>query len=165
MDATPRWMLPLLYAGQAQKELFHNEALMRLDLLVHGTAESADLNVPPGTPGLGQCWIVAAAPGGAWTDRGGALACWTEGGWRFVEPKKGLSIMVVDRGHRMNFDGAEWIDEALRSDGLYIAGQRIVGERSAAIADPAGGTTVDDEARAAIVALLEVLREHGLIAE
>ena len=32
---TPRWSLPLLAAGQAQKEMTHNEALSLLDLVVH----------------------------------------------------------------------------------------------------------------------------------
>ena len=31
MDGTPRWALPFLFAGQAQKEMFHNEALVRID--------------------------------------------------------------------------------------------------------------------------------------
>ena len=43
MDGTPRWALPFLFAGQAQKEMFHNEALVRIDALVHGIAQSADL--------------------------------------------------------------------------------------------------------------------------
>ena len=50
MDATPRWGLPLLFAGQAQKEIFHNEALMLVDALLHGRVESADLGAPPTDP-------------------------------------------------------------------------------------------------------------------
>ena len=33
-SATPRWALPLLAAGQAEKELTHNEALLLLDMAV-----------------------------------------------------------------------------------------------------------------------------------
>jgi hypothetical protein len=40
----------------------------------------------------------------------------------------------------------------------------VVGARAAAVEDPSGGATVDTEARAAITAMLERLREHGLIA-
>ncbi len=34
--ATPRFALPLLFAGQAQKEFFVNEALLRADMVLHG---------------------------------------------------------------------------------------------------------------------------------
>ena len=37
MTDTARWALPLLEAGQAQKEMTHNEALQRLDLLAQRT--------------------------------------------------------------------------------------------------------------------------------
>ncbi|HLZ79899.1 MAG TPA: hypothetical protein VKQ09_11235 [Sphingomonas sp.] len=33
-DATTRFALPLIAPGQAQKELFHNEALARVDALL-----------------------------------------------------------------------------------------------------------------------------------
>ena len=36
MEFTPRLSLPTLIPGQAQKELFHNEALQVLDFLVAG---------------------------------------------------------------------------------------------------------------------------------
>ena len=57
-DATPRFALPLLAAGQAQKELFHNEALTLPDPTCAvlrarvGVGESAAIYVncalPPG---------------------------------------------------------------------------------------------------------------------
>lgn len=162
-DATPRWDLPMLYAGQAQKELFHNEALARIDILLHGAVASADLSAVPVVPGLGECWIVVDGAGGEWAGRGGAIACWTEGGWRFVVPKAGLTVRVADRGHAMMYDGAAWIEGPLQADGVYFAGNRVVGARAAGIADPVGGSVVDGEARGAIVAILTALRGHGLI--
>src|SRR3546814_17454258 len=63
-DVTPRFGFPYLYAGQAQKEVFHNEALILADLLVQAYAKSADQMVPPQTPAPGECWIVGDAPSG-----------------------------------------------------------------------------------------------------
>ena len=163
MDATARWALPQLFAGQAQKEVYHNEALARIDMLLHGQAESADEDVPPPTPVAGQCWIIAAGAGGAWEGQDGAVACWTGGGWRFAAPRAGLSLWVADRGHLMLHDGSAWHDGPLREDGLYVEGVRVVGSRAADIAGPAGGTTVDSEARSAIGAILAAMRTHGLI--
>ncbi len=43
MSATPRLSLPFIVPGQAQKELFHNEALQLLDVLVAGAVEGLPL--------------------------------------------------------------------------------------------------------------------------
>lgn len=53
-------------------------------------------------------------------------------------------------------------DNALRA--AVVALQAVVGPQEAAIADPTGGATVDAEARAAVVSILDALRNHGLIA-
>lgn len=48
--------------------------------------------------------------------------------------------------------------------GLTIENEKVVGQQGAAVADAAGGATVDAEARTAINTLLARLRAHGLIA-
>ena len=163
-DATPRWALPHLFAGQAQKEVFHNEALARIDMLLHGEAESADEDVPPFSPDEGQCWIVADGASGSWLGQDGSVACWTGGGWRFAAPRAGLALQVVDRGHGMYFDGSDWQDAPVRDDGFYVGGERVAGTRQPAIANPAGGSSIDSEARSSLVAILNAMRSHGLIA-
>lgn len=163
-DVTPRWALPQLFSGQAQKELFHNEALARIDMLLHGEVESADQNEPPADLAPGKCWIVAAGAMGAWAGQEDAVACWTDGGWRFVTPRTGLSLWVTDRANNMHYTGGSWQDAGLGEDGLYFGGLRIVGSQGAPITAPAGGATVDGEARSSIAAILAVLRHHGLIA-
>lgn len=47
---------------------------------------------------------------------------------------------------------------------VQIAGTKVIGAQAAAVADAAGGATVDAEARTALNALLARLRTHGLIA-
>lgn len=162
-DATPRWALPHLFAGQAQKEVFHNEALARIDMLLHGAVESADEDVPPTSPDDGQCWIVADGASGSWFGQDGSVACWTGGGWRFAAPRVGLTLRVVDRGHMMYFDGSDWQDAAVRGDGFYVGGERVAGTRQPAIANPVGGSSIDSEARSSLVAILNAMRSHGLI--
>lgn len=163
MDMTARWAMPMLFAGQAQKELFHNEALVRIDALLHGRVESADEAVPPSTPTVGQCWIVAAGANGDWAGQDGCIACWAEGGWRFVVPRAGLSMDVADRGHAFCHDGSLWRDALVRGDGLYLDGEKVVGVRQGAIAAPTGGMTIDAEARTTLATILVALRTHGLI--
>jgi hypothetical protein len=164
MVQTDRLGLPLLAAGQAQKEVTHNEALGLIDVGIQPVVESADLSTPPGSVTPGQCWVVASSASGAWLGHEGAVAAWTAGGWLFATPQNGWRAWAVDRGNMIRFDGVAWIDEDMRANGYYIAGEQIVGVRQPAIATPSGGTTQDAEARAAIGAMLAALRTHGLIA-
>lgn len=165
MDETsPRFDLPLLAAGQAQKEVLHNEALAALDLLVHSVAETIGDDAPPASPVEGQCWIVGTAPTGEWAGHAGALAGWTAAGWRFMAPVEGMAVWVRASGLLARRGTGDWAVGVLAGSALQIGGEQVVGARAAAIADPSGGATVDTQARAAIAALLAALRTHGLIA-
>lgn len=164
-DGSDRFALPFLQAAQAQKEVTHNEALALIDMLLHARAESATRETPPTDAAAGQCWIVPAGGVGDWTGRDGALACFSSGGWRFVRPRAGMRVSVADTGETVVHDGVGWGPAALRTDGVYLNGLRVVGERQAAVANPVGGSVVDAEARASLSALLHALRMHGLIAE
>lgn len=159
-----RFGLPFLAAGQAQKELTHNEALALIDAGLCPTAESAGTDTPPATPDPGQCWIVGASPAGAWTDAAGALACWTEGGWRFLPAAEGLRVWVKDAALWAVREAAGWTVGDARAARLLVDGVQVIGARGPAVASPAGGAVVDAEARAAIDAILARLAGHGLIA-
>lgn len=159
-----RFSLPLLQAGQAQKELTHNEALALIDALLHAQVESMTLTTPPGSPIIGQCWVVASGGTGAWAGQDGRLAALTTGGWRFAAPRKGLRALCASDGKNYIHDGASWQPDAVRPDGVYISGNRIITSRQAAIADPTGGSVADTQARTAISLILSTLRSHGLIA-
>lgn len=162
-ETTDRYSLPLLQAGQAQKELTHNEALTLIDAILHAQAESASLSAPPGGAVAGQCWIVATGGSAEWSGHDGELACMTTAGWRFILPRRGMRVAVTDDGYAYIYDGGAWGPEPVRSDGLYIGGTRIVAAQEAAIADPAGGSVIDTEARTALGQILIALRSHGLI--
>ena len=73
--ATPRLDLPLLAAAQAQKEAFVNEALARIDVLLHPVVKGST-TAPPSNPQAGECWVVAATASDAWSERDDMLACW-----------------------------------------------------------------------------------------
>jgi len=162
-DTTPRLALPFILPGQAQKELFHNEALARIDLALHPAVEGAPMAEPPADPGDGQCWIVAAGAGGAWSGREGLLAMWTEGGWRFLAPPAGMVAWNKASGLPLLWDGTQWRGGELVCAGVEVNGLRVVGPRQPGVASPSGGTIIDAEARSAIGALTAALMSHGLI--
>lgn len=83
---TARHALPLIAPGQAQKEMFHNEAVAGIDALLHPAVEGVGATVPPADPAIGRSWLLGAEPSGAWTGQAYALAAWTDGGWRFHRP-------------------------------------------------------------------------------
>ena len=161
-EATTRFALPFILPGQAQKELFHNEALLLVDGLLHPAAESGPLAAPPAEPEPGQCWIVAPAPSAAWSGHANELAVWTDGGWRFAPPVPGMSVWIKPSEHWLHWNGVAWIG-SLPATGLVVAGQQVVGSRQPAIASPSGGTIIDEEARAAIDTVIVALKSHGLI--
>ena len=163
-ETTPRFALPLLQPGQAQKEIDHNEALALIDGALHPLAETIGDDAPPVAPAVGQAWVVGPAPTGDWTGHGHALALWTGGGWRFVAPSVGMAVWVAATDRPARWDGSAWRDGELVATTLTIAGEQVVGARQAEIGNPSGGASVDFESRSAIAAILAALRTHGLIA-
>lgn len=140
-SASPRWNLPFLFAGQAQKEAFVNEAHALADALLHPAVE-AQADAPPADPADGACWLVGGAPTGAWSGQAGKLACRQQGVWLFVTPRNGLRVF----------------DRATEQTLLYNGGWTA----PATPALPSGGATIDAEARAAIGVLIDRLRAAGI---
>ena len=161
--ASARLALPMLEAGQAAKELTHNEALARLDLAVQASVVDVGLDEPPAQPFDGAAWIVGSTPGGAWTGHAGAIAGWTASGWRFVEAVEGMTVWVASAQLTAAYRSGEWSLGDLRCTSVRIDGVPVVGARAPAVAEPTGGTIVDPEAQGAIAEILAAMRHHGLI--
>lgn len=141
LTTTPRFAMPLLFAGQAQKEVTVNEALTRVDLLLHGAIEG-ERTAPPAAPALGSLWLVADDAQGEWLNRDGELAGWTEGGWRFVQPRAGMRLY----------------DKELAVFRQFTLRWEVFSAPSA----PAGGAVIDSEARRAIAELFSILAKQGI---
>ena len=140
---TPRHELPLLVAGQVQKEFFVNEALSRIDMLLAPTIETA-LTSPPPAPLPGECFLVAAPAAGDWIGQEDKLASLDGTQWTYVAPRQGTAVFDISSGQMQYFRNS-W----------QLAPQP---------AAPSGGTVVDTEARAAIEQVIEVMRAAGMIA-
>ena len=142
-STTPRLALPLLFAGQAQKEFTVNEALLRADLALHCTIEG-ELAAPPANPVAGQAWLVTAAPTGAFTGHAASIAGFTAGGWRFIAARTGLRAYDKSAGCFRHYTSS-W-------------------QRCVTPAAPNGGATIDQEARTALSNLLATLVSAGILA-
>lgn len=163
MSATARLAIPLLSPGQAQKEAVHNEAIQALEILAAPSVVEPPRNSPPASPSIGACYIVDNSPAGAWAGRSGCLACYTAGGWRFIEPREGLLAYVASTEMWGVVRENMWEFGIFRGSALLVNGQQVVGPRVPAVGAPTGGSTVDAEARTTIGQILSALRQHGLI--
>jgi hypothetical protein len=131
--------------------------------LVAGAVVGLPLATPPVGPAIGNCYIVASSPTGAWAGHAQKLAAYTSGGWRFVAPRDGMSVYVASNQSTAVYQGSAWEVGTLNGSQLNIGGVKVVGSRGAAISAPTGGSTTDSEARAAIGQILTAMRLHGLI--
>lgn len=144
VPASPRMGLPLLVAAQAHKEITHNEALLLMEAAILPVIEGkrsdpANLGTAP-VPG--QAWLVDAAAIGAWVGKVNAIAVFTEGGWRFLNPVEPMSVWSRQHDCLIRYSAGTWVEPVQ-------------------VASPSGGSTVDTEARAALDAVLQQLRLAG----
>jgi hypothetical protein len=107
---TPNLGLPTLAQGQAQKEITHNEALLRLDALVQTSVKSRALATPPGSPANGERWIVPVGATGVWAGQTGLIAFWREGAWAFLAPAAGWRVHVEDERLTVVWADGAWRD-------------------------------------------------------
>ena len=165
MSMSARFEFPLLVPGQAQKEFVVNEALQSLEMLVQPVVEDLPMNSPPVDPAIGLMVLVGPEPVAEFEGHPHAIACRTNGGWRFRNPSEGLEILVRSTGLRARFSSGEWQFGVLNAASIRVNGNQVLSGRQPAIADAAGGAVVDEQARSALASILTALRQHGLIAE
>ena len=139
---TPRHDLPLLFAGQTQKESFINELAARVDALLHLAIE-AELATPPSAPTDGQAWLVAPSPSGDCTGQAGLIAARTAGNWLFFTPIAGMTLLNKATGQQLRFV-TTW-------------------QSPAKPALPVGGSTIDTEARSTINAIVAAMVAAGIV--
>lgn len=108
MTATPRLSLPLLAAGQAQKHVTHNDALTRLDALVHLVVDSRSEGAPPPVPTELSAFILPDGATGAFAGRTDQVALFEDGGWTFLSPRAGWQAWITDEGEHNLWTGSEW---------------------------------------------------------
>ncbi|MFN3578484.1 MAG: DUF2793 domain-containing protein, partial [Tabrizicola sp.] len=119
-DDTTILSLPLILPAQAQKHVTHNEALVKLDLMVQLAVINRTLTTPPALPAIGDRHIVAPGATGPWVGQAGRIAMFTEAGWQFTQPLPGWQAYVMAESQMAYFNGSTWV--AL-SDGPFSVGQ------------------------------------------
>lgn len=163
MNQTVRFALPFLASGQVHKEMQVNESLQRIDLLLGALVEGPPANDPPAAPLAGQAFLVAQAPTGDWAGNAGAIAGFTDGGWRFMPSPEGARVLDRTTGEAMVRRNGAWEAGVVRAREVRVGEHKVLGERQPPITVPVGGSVADLEARTAISNIVDCLRAHGLI--
>jgi hypothetical protein len=127
---------------QSQKEIFVNEIASRIDALLHPAIEG-EKDSPPSAPGEGESWLVGKAPLAEWQDYSGQIASFQSGNWLFSAPLVGMRVYNKTKGQVMYWH-----------NGWTFAAKP---------AAPSGGTTIDSEARTAIVGIIAALVAAGIL--
>lgn len=163
MSETMKLALPLLSAGQSLREQTLNEALTRIDMSMYASILEPPRNSAPTGPADGDSYLVGTSPSGEWAGRDDQLACFTQGGWRYLEPVVGMRVHNASSGLDWQFDGTSWSEGVMAASAIKIGSVQVVGAQQMAIAAPIGGSVIDVEARSAISSILAAMENHGLI--
>jgi hypothetical protein len=142
MTATPRFSFVLWDEGNTEPNLLFNALAYAVDALLQTSVKDKDLSTPPGSPALGDAYIVAGSPTGAWSGKATQIAVAITGGWMFYAPAAGFQSWVADEAVRYVFNGSAWAVDA--SSGLPDAPTDGVSYvRQDAAWEPAGGVPVN----------------------
>jgi hypothetical protein len=71
-----------------------------------------DLTAPPGSPGVGDRYIVASVATGDWATHEDDIAEWNGVAWIFDTPAAGWAVYVTDEKEVYFFDGTAWNQES-----------------------------------------------------
>jgi hypothetical protein len=134
--------MPLLFAGQAQKEFFVNQALTIIDTLF-SRAVTGSLAAPPAAPADGQIFRVTVLAQGEWSGHADDLAVRVSNVWHFIRPHEGLQLFDIAAGQSLIY-----------REGWVAAAQPLAAT---------GGAVIDVEARASLAALIASLSEIGVL--
>ncbi|MBC6408268.1 MAG: DUF2793 domain-containing protein [Rhodobacteraceae bacterium] len=137
---SPNLELPYIQPSQAQKHVTHNEAIRRLDALVHLAVLSATRANPLPAPQNGHRFILPAAPKGVWANRAQHLAVFEENTWVFIMPKAGWVAWVADTGKSIVFDGTSWTRLSLDLQNLDHLGIKTTADANHPLAVAATAT-------------------------
>lgn len=143
---TGRHRLPLLAVSQAQKEITHNEALVIIDALLHPAVEGVLSTVPiVSDTDIGKCWLIGAGATGIWATHESDIAVYVGGGWRYIASQEGMRTWNRASARQLLRIDGQWAD-------------------APSVPNPAAGSVVDVEARAALAAILQYFRLIGVLA-
>lgn len=106
-NVTPNLGLRLLKYNQVQKEIIVNEALIVIDALLSRVAVKIT-NSPEEADKNGDLYIIGENPQAEWKNNSKGTLTFYCDGWRYITPKKGWELWLIEKNKHIIFDGKEW---------------------------------------------------------
>jgi hypothetical protein len=152
-ETTPLLGFTLWDALITEPDLIYNDSFRKTDVLVAGFIVSRTTDAEPGAPTEGDAYIMTGSASGTdWaTFDEHDIAVFSGAVWKQYAPGGRVQMLVDDDNEIVYWTGSAWaVGVVLTADSK--------------INDPAGGGTVDAEARTAINAIIDALESHGITA-
>lgn len=121
MTTSPDLGIPYIAQSQGSPEVTHNEALNLLQALLNGAVDRGT-NTPPGSPTIGDIYIIGASPTDAWAGRANCVTIWDGTAWDFIPGEtsagtpitmgarqEGMRVWVRDENVFYVWNGSAWV--------------------------------------------------------
>ena len=120
MNETANLGIQLLSAGQAQKHVSINESFLKIDSLFMLSVRSRSTVTPPSSPESGDRYAVPAGALGAWAGKATHVAIFADGGWDFVQPRRGWRAFAEDEDLDIVFTNGVWREQQSAISGVNV---------------------------------------------
>lgn len=110
MSNTQNLLLPFIAAGQSQKHVTHNEALLLLDKLSQISVISRTVSTPPATPNEGDLYIIPINSTALWANKTTQLALFRGNAWAYIPAKEGFIAYVQAEDKPILYNSTSWVD-------------------------------------------------------
>lgn len=84
-------------------------ALAKQGMEYQDSVKDKDLSTPPGSPVVGDRYIVKATGAGAWVGKNNSIAEWSGTAWIFTTPNVGTTLFVDDESKQYSWNGTVWV--------------------------------------------------------
>lgn len=124
--ATPRQSFDTWPAGILQADVPANNNVRRLDATVNLAVLSDSTDAQPGSPALGDAYLItAAATGTDWAGKAAGTIAYYDGAWFFVLPVDGMTVLVLDIGASFVRQGGAWVRTGPAAQTNVTAGRAL----------------------------------------
>ncbi len=103
-------------------------------------------NTPPGSPSIGDRYIVGPSPTGAWAGNSNYIAQWTGTTWVLFAPSAGQVVFSVADNAWYDYTGSKWVvHESVTQEAVLTSGDvSLTATNSVSVSVPAGAVFYPD---------------------